>query len=170
MQVPSGFAVNRALADSEYLLEEVFTGLEESPVLLEKFGGKEAVKKFLTTVKVQLVDSSRGYMRVDDSAGTVHANSHYVRTGPLVSLYLDINHELIHVIQFRNGRKLFDNRYAYVDRPTELEAYLPIVEEARRIGMSEDEICDYLRVEWVTEEDFGRLLTNLGVSARDGPP
>lgn len=170
VRVPSSFRVNRGLASSEYLLEEVFTGLEDSPILLERIGGRETVSKFLKTVKVELFDGSRGYMRVDDSTGTVYVNSHYVKNGPLESLYLDINHELIHVMQFRDGRELFDNRYSYVDRPTELEAYLPVIQEARRIGMSDDEICDYLRVEWITDEDFTRLLTNVGLAARHGHP
>jgi hypothetical protein len=37
------------------------------------------------------------------------------------------------------------------------------VEEARRIGMTEDEVVDYLKVEWVSDEDFRRFLVNLAV-------
>jgi len=165
-RVPAGFCVNRELPHAEYLLEEVFMGLDDSPILLEKIGGKDAVREFLKTVKVQLFDGSRGYMWVDDSTGTILANSHYIKSAPLLSLYLDINHELIHVMQFREGKELFDKRYSYVDRPTELEAYLPVVREARRIGMSEDEIRDYLRLEWLTKEEFARFLAKLGVNAR----
>ncbi|MCS4539406.1 MAG: hypothetical protein HYU03_01775, partial [Thaumarchaeota archaeon] len=76
-------------------------------------------------------------------------------------LYLDLIHELVHVRQHMEGRELFDKRYSYVDRPTEIEAYSAAVKEAKRIGMSYEEIEDYLKVEWVTDEEFDRMLTNL---------
>jgi hypothetical protein len=52
-----------------------------------------------------------------------------------------------------------------VDRPTEIEAYRVAVDEARRIGLTEAEVVDYLKVEWVSEEDFHRFLVTLGVTA-----
>jgi len=42
---------------------------------------------------------------------------------------------------------LFDRKYSYVDRPTEVEAYKYTVEEARNLGMKKEEILDYLKVE-----------------------
>ena len=44
------------------------------------------------------------------------------------------------------------------------------MEEARRIGMTEREIVDYLKVEWVNDEDFKRLLRALGVSTAKSDP
>lgn len=68
-------------------------------------------------------------------------------------------HELAHVKQFKEGRELYDRRYAYFERPTEIEAYRVAVDEARKIGMDKEEIVEYLRVEWVTEEEFQRFVT-----------
>jgi len=61
------------------------------------------------------------------------------------------------------GKELFDKKYSYVDRPTEIEAYAEAVKEAKRIGMTRREIIDYLRVEWITEEEFERLVRAMGL-------
>ena len=103
-----------------------------------------------------------GYLRVDDETGNIVVSSEYLRTGDERYLYLDVIHELVHIRQFMEGKELFDRRYSYVDRPTEIEAYSASVREARRIGMRKEEILDYLKVEWVTEEEFQRLLLAVG--------
>ncbi len=53
-------------------------------------------------------------------------------------------------------------RFEYVDRPTELEAYRHTVKEARRLGMSDEEIVDYLKVTWLDEEEVRRLARTSG--------
>ena len=47
-----------------------------------------------------------------------------------------------------DGRELFDESYSYVDRPTEIEAYRCTVEEARKIGMSDDALKALLAYDW----------------------
>lgn len=84
-----------------------------------------------------------------------NADAHY--------LYLDVIHELVHVKQYLDGKELFDESYSYVDRPTEIEAYRCAVEVARKIGMTDDVIADYLYVEWITRNDHARLLKTLEV-------
>jgi hypothetical protein len=81
-------------------------------------------------------------------------------------LYLDIIHELVHVKQYRQGRDLFDSKFSYVDRPTELEAYKITLDEARKIGMTEEEIEDYLYVEWITKKEHKKLAKTLGVNGQ----
>ena len=79
---------------------------------------------------------------------------------------LDLIHELVHVKQFRDGREIsldFGKRFEYVDRPTELEAYRHTVKEARRLGMSDEEIADYLKVTWLDAAEVRRLARHLGV-------
>ena len=85
-------------------------------------------------------------------------------------LYLDIIHELCHVKQHLQGRNLYDRSKAYVDRETEIEAYQVTIQEARRIGLNEDHIANYLRVGWITSEEHKRLVRRLGVtgSIQDG--
>jgi hypothetical protein len=67
------------------------------------------------------------------------------------------------------GRELFDESYEYVDRPTELEAYKHALKEARRLGMSDGELFEYLKVTWLDEEEVKRLARNLGVVIPEEP-
>jgi len=60
-----------------------------------------------------------------------------------------------------------DRRYAYVDRPTEIEAYEVAVRVARRLKMRDQEIADYLRVEWTSRAEHERLCRRLGVRLTD---
>jgi len=103
------------------------------------------------------------YMYIDDKAGNVIAGLDYLRTGDERVVYLDILHELTHIRQWHEGKELWDRRYAYVDRPTEIEAYEVAVKEARRLGMRDREISDYLRVEWTSRAEHERLCARLGI-------
>jgi hypothetical protein len=62
-----------------------------------------------------------------------------------------------------DGRELFDNRYDYVDRPTEIEAYRHTVQEARRLGLNDERICEYLKTEWMGDNELKRLAKALNV-------
>jgi hypothetical protein len=63
-----------------------------------------------------------------------------------------------------DGKELFDPRYEYVDRPTEIEPYRYCVQEARRLGLSEERIRLYLRTEWMGEADYERLVNYVNPS------
>jgi GNAT superfamily N-acetyltransferase len=58
----------------------------------------------------------------------------------------------------------FDSRYSYVERPMEVEAYRYTVQEAKRIGLSDERICQYLRTEWINDSDFNRLAKAVNVT------
>jgi hypothetical protein len=68
------------------------------------------------------------------------------------------------VKQYLEGKELFDPEYDYVERPTEIEAYRYTVEEARRLGLSEERIRSYLRTDWMSENDFKRLAKSVNIS------
>src|SRR5438552_7250353 len=141
-EVPSGetfgVMINRgADARTTKPFVEVFSGFERVEAVKRLFGpDTEAV---ISNLRISL-DSPRGYLRVDGETGNVIINPEYLRTGHERHLYLDVLHELCHVRQFREGKELYDRRYAYFERPTEIEAYAVAVEEARRIGMGKEEI------------------------------
>ncbi|MEM3640389.1 MAG: hypothetical protein QXH37_00460 [Candidatus Bathyarchaeia archaeon] len=105
----------------------------------------------------------RGYMGVSDIDGHLIISARYLNNGDLIDIYLDIIHELVHVKQFMEGRKLFDDRYSYVGRPTEIEAYRHTVEEAKRLGLDDSRICQYLKTEWMSEKELKKLTEILGV-------
>ncbi len=153
--------VNRKVKAGIYPLLDVFPGLDRAAAFQELFSdGLKA--KVLRDCKIDVVPED-AYMYIDDEAGNVCAGLSYLRTGDGRVLYLDILHELTHIRQWHAGKELWDRRYSYVDRPTEIEAYEVAVQEARRLGMSDGEISDYLRVEWTSREDHERLCKRLGV-------
>ncbi len=140
----------------------VFKGFENVGAVKEIFGRR--TKKVLEELSVELAEG-RGYMRINDEKGSIVVNMKYLKEGNELHIYLDVVHELVHIRQHMEGKELWDKKYAYVDRPTEIEAYLAAVKEARRIGLKEDELVEYLKVEWVTEEEFSRMLRTLKVKS-----
>ena len=48
--------------------------------------------------------------------------------------------------------------------PTEIESYDITVKEAKRLGMSDKEIIDYLKVEWITAEEHKKLAAHVGIA------
>ena len=106
----------------------------------------------------------------DREDGAIYFGHAHLTTSDRATVYLDILHELVHVKQLTEGRDLYDTRYPYVDRPTEIEAYALVVEEARLLGMSERDVAGYLYVEWASREDHRRLCRRLGVDVDGGSP
>lgn len=102
-------------------------------------------------------------MGVSDQDGHLMVSAHYIKSGNERDIYLDIIHELVHVKQHLDGRELFENRWEYVDRPTEIAAYQHAVKEARRLGMTDKEILEYLKTEWMSEEEHKKLAESVGV-------
>jgi hypothetical protein len=123
----------------------------------------EKTDMVLSRLKVEFIWF--GYMGVDDNDGHLMVNQRYLNTGNKEDIYLDVVHELCHVKQHIEGRELFDPNYDYVDRPTEIEAYLYTVKEARRIGWSDERILQYLKTEWMSDEDLKRLANHVGVKS-----
>jgi hypothetical protein len=158
------FCINRRLEPGQYCLEEVFPDIRSYGVLQEIFTGAEEIDEVIACIHLLIVDHSYE-MFVDNKDGSITIGLEHLRTSPDDILYLDIIHELCHVHQHRQGRNLYDRRRAYVDRETEIEAYLVTVKEARRIGLSEEAIIDYLRVAWLTPQDHERLVRRLNVIA-----
>lgn len=153
--------IRRRLEPGTYPLRDVVEGLGSSEGLARIV---EDVPAFLDSVTVQILDR-RGYMWVHGSKGHLMVSRWHLRGASKVVLYLDFVHELVHVKQFREGHDLYDEGHDYVDRPTEIEAYRATIAEARDLGLDDGFIEDYLRVEWVNEEDHERLKENVGFEA-----
>ncbi len=90
----------------------------------------------------------------------------HLRRSPLLTLYLDILHELYHVRQRADGTDLWKEGYRYADRPSEIEAYRFAIERAREQHAPESYLREYLRVEWIAEKEYRLLLKNVGVLGR----
>jgi hypothetical protein len=133
---------------------DYFQGFEHVEAVQRLFGPN--TEDVLQQLRIEF-RSGRGYMGVSSEDGHLRINAHYLNTGRFIDLYLDIIHELVHVKQFFDGRELRDPHYAYVDRPTEVEAFQYTVEEARRLGLTDSQILEYLRTEHMSDEQFHRL-------------
>ena len=99
---------------------EVFLGFETVEAVRSIFSDR--TEEILADLRVDVLPRA-GYLRVDDETGNIVVSSEYLKTGDERYLYLDVIHELVHIKQFMQGKELFDRRYSYVDRPTEIEAY-----------------------------------------------
>ncbi|MEM3759787.1 MAG: hypothetical protein QXZ02_01590 [Candidatus Bathyarchaeia archaeon] len=143
-----------------YPFTDYFKGFENVEAVRRIFG--EKTEEVLRNLRVEFF-GRRGYMGVSDEDGHLFISADYLNNGDLVDIYLDIIHELVHVKQFMEGKKLFDDNFSYVERPTEIEAYRVAVEEARRLGLSDDRILQYLKTEWMNEEDLKKLAKTLHV-------
>ena len=152
--------INRDATESSCKFTDLFEGFDKVRAVRSLFGKKS--KEVLESTTIRLVKSD-GYLRVDNDNGDIIICAPYLKAGDEKHFYLDLIHELCHVRQHMEGKELYDRTYPYVDRPTEVEAYTLAVEEARRIGMDEAEIEEYLKVEWVSQRDFKRMLKTLGV-------
>jgi len=159
--------IPREVPTNKYNFMDYFKGFENVSAVREIFG--EATKKILETLQVEFFSSRFGYMGVSDEDGHLLISSYYLKEGNLRDLYLDVIHELVHVRQFREGKELFDESIEYVDRPTEIEAYKHAAAEARRLGMTDDEIVEYLKVTWLGEEEVSRLAKNVNVKVGKKP-
>ena len=158
--------INRDAKIITYPFKQVFQGFEKCQAVKDTFG--EETDKVISSLGVELY-SRKGYMGVSETTGNLIVSANYLRTGDELSIYLDVIHELVHVRQFKEGKELFDPNYQYVDRPTEVEAYAHSVKEAKRLGMTDDQVMDYLRMDWVTEEEVQRLAKSVGVLATTKP-
>jgi hypothetical protein len=154
--------VNRDLHDGHYQLEDVFENLKSVEILLKLFQSKENLDDVFEKTVV-IIDGSSHYMHVKNEDASIVVGKDHLKNSEKIVLYLDIIHELVHVKQQREGLDLYDSTYHYVDRPTEVEAYEIAVEEARKLGMNDSEIFDYLHVEWISHDEHKRLASRVGV-------
>jgi hypothetical protein len=156
-----GVRIQRHAPIRLYPFEQFFRGFASTPPIQELFG--EEAQKILRELKVEFFSPPFGYMGTSDVDGHLIVSSHHLKTSDLRTLYLDVVHELCHVTQFRAGRPLFDRKRKYVDTPTEIEAYAFTVKEGKRIGMTNAQLIEYLKVEWVDANDHRRLARRLGL-------
>lgn len=154
-----GVSLLRASAVS-YPFTSYFKGFEKVEAVRRIFG--EDTDRVLGSLRVDFTPMA-GYMGVNELNGHLIVNPRYLRDGDRLDVYLDVIHELVHVRQHGEGKELFDSNYDYVERPTEVEAYRHAVEEARRLRMSDERICEYLKTPWISDEDLKRLAKSLDV-------
>jgi len=140
---------------------DYFKGFDKVDAVRRIFGDRTS--QVLRSLRVEFFSSKWGYMGVSDEDGHLVVSAHYLRTGDRRDIYLDVVHELVHVKQFRDGRQLFPENFEYSTAPTEIEAYKVCIAEGRRLGMTDKQVLEYLRVPWMDDKEWRRLARNLGL-------
>jgi hypothetical protein len=158
----NAYRISRKLKPGEYRVEDVFPDIRTYNILSAIFADTKEISEVMANIKVIVVDEPHE-MFVDNDDGAITIGLKHLGSSSDEILYLDIVHELCHVKQHLQGRNLYDQGKAYVDRETEIEAYQITVREARRIGLDDDAISDYLRVPWITPAEHKRLARRLDV-------
>ncbi len=151
------------LGPGEYELGQICHGLPDVSEIRELLAQRGLDERFVNGTKVLVDDSRDFYMYVDDKEKRLVACLNHIRTSDPRIVYLDFLHELVHMFQLHDGRNLYDRRYKYVRRATEIEAYEVAVREGMRMGMGQAELLDYLRVEWISDEEHVELARSVGV-------
>jgi hypothetical protein len=178
---PRVFRPARATPPGRYPLLEVFRGFTEI-VPFRKYAGDDAeILRIAKRCEAEIFDGpgwmyvapprtppevrAAGFRMVEAPGDVIVVGRSHLTNSPSMDLYLDIVHEFLHILQRHQGRALWLGReVAYVDRPTEVEAYAFSVAEARRLGVPDDYLREYLRVTWVPYGQYLRLLRHLGVT------
>jgi hypothetical protein len=180
--VPVGFRVARDMPVGRHPILAVFPGLDQlSPAVRLETDPARRAKLFDETC-VEVVDEdmwmyvapwevpkgARGRWKPVTTPGRdciVVGRSHLAESPELV-LFMDIYHELCHVVQRRDGANLWEPGVGYVERWTEIEAYRFVVREARDLGADDAFLREYLKVEWISPSEHKALLGQVGVSVR----
>ena len=178
--VPKAFRLDRQAKLGRHPLLEVFPQLDQLETAAKQVADPAARSRLYGNTFVEIVKGdvwmyvapyevpkwARGQWKpvASPDSDCIVIGVEHLRESPELTLFLDIFHELCHVLQRQAGRELFAEGLSYVDRSTEIEAYKFVVDEARRYGVADDVLRDYLLVEWITPEEFLTLLDRVGVS------
>jgi hypothetical protein len=179
---PPGFQIARELPAGRHRLLEVFPGLERlGPA--ERIDPDPARRaRLFQETWVELVDQDlwmyvapweippfarrRGWEPVvAPGLDCIVVGRGHLRESPAMLLYLDIYHELCHILQRQAGANLWEPGVGYVERRTEIDAYRFVVEEAKALGVSPEYLREYLKVEWISAKEHAKLLEAVGVPA-----
>jgi hypothetical protein len=177
--VPPGFRVDRSLPVGRHPLLKAFPGLDRLATARRQVADAKRRKALFERTMVELVSDDlwmyvapqkkiaryRQWSPVvtPDLDCIVVGRDHLVES-PALTLFLDIFHELCHVLQRQDGAELFDTKVSYVRKTTEVEAYRFVIGEARVLGVEDTVLREYLRVEWISDAEHEELLNAVGVS------
>jgi hypothetical protein len=162
-----GISRLQGIVGTTHPFNDYFRGFDKVEAVRQIFGDR--TEQVLRDLKIEFIWVG-GYMGVNSLNGNLIVCPKYLNEGDRTDIYLDVIHELVHVRQFMEGKELFDSHYSYAERPTEIEAYQHTIKEARRLGLSDARIYEYLRTEWMDEGEVERLASAVNVRCRQGVP
>lgn len=158
--LPDYARVARALPPGLHPYLALLPGAPQSPALTLVEPDAGARQRLVEQARVR-IEPMRGYCFVDVTTPAIVLAQGYYQDGSDLDLYLDLLHELTHLRQHAAGHNVWDDAYAYPDRPTEVEAYAIAVAEGRRLGMTDDDVWRHLSNPWMSRADVRRLVDNI---------
>jgi len=181
--VPGVFRPVRTTPPGRFELLKVFSGLERTVPFRKYPGDDRRILEIARRTFAEVSDGpgwmyvappktppeilAAGFRMVETTKDVIVVSRSHLAYSPRMDVYLDIIHEFLHILQRHQGREIWpDRKIPYADRPTEVEAYAFSVAEARRLGVSDRYLREYLRVTWLRRPEYLRLLRNVGVTAR----
>ena len=180
---PEGFRPARTMRGGRHLILEGFPGLDRLAPARRLVPEARARTELFESTDVELVDQDLWMYVAPYDMPAVHrpgwrpvispgrdcvvVGRGHLGSSPSLVLYLDIYHELCHILQRRGGADLWPPGKSYVQRWTEVEAYRFVIDEARRLGVSDEFLREYLRVEWISADEHRTLLAAVGVAAQN---
>ncbi len=186
--VPRLFRPARRTPPGRFPLLKVFVGLERTVPFRKYPGDDRRILEIAERTWAHISDGpgwmyvappktppeilAVGFRMVETPRDVIVVSRAHLANSPRMDVYLDVIHEFLHILQRKQGRDIWPHRsIPYADRPTEIEAYAFSVAEARRLGVPDSYLRQYLHVTWIRKAEYLRLLRNVGVTpGRLGPP
>lgn len=159
-RLPAYARIDRGLRPGNHPYLDLLPGVAASPAL-KRISPDPRSRRGLVEQAVVQIRGQRGYAFVDVETPCIVLSESYYARGSHLDLYLDLLHELTHLRQLAEGFDLWDDRFEYVDRPTEVEGYAVAIEEGRRLGMTERDVFRNLSNPWMTEAEVHRLIRHV---------
>jgi len=160
IHLPDYACVVRALPRGDHPYRALLPRLAESPAARRIESSSIPLGRLLDSARVRIAPGD-GYVWIDEEVPAIVLVEEYYRCGSPLDLYLDLIHELTHLRQLAEGSDVWDERFRYVERPTEIEGYAVAIEEGRRLGMTGAEIMSHLSNPWMTGTEVLRLRENV---------
>jgi hypothetical protein len=157
--------INRVIPPPElFPFTDYFKGFEKVRAVRSVFG--EETDAVLGNLKVGFISLKFMYMGIRDEDGNISVGTYHLGHSDLRILYLDVVHELFHVKQWQEDKSHFGQEHQkfmgdftkYYSSPIEVPAYRHTVREAERLGMSQEEIAEYLKIGPVPSKIFAKFL------------
>ncbi len=180
--VPRVFHPSGRTPAGKFRLLDVFGGLENTVPFRKYPGDDRRILKTAQKTWAEVTDGpgwmyvapprtppeirAAGFRMVETSQDVIVVSRSHLLNSPRMDVYLDVIHEFLHILQRKQGREIWPRRQIpYADRPTEVEAYAYSIAEARRLGVPDSYLREYLRVTWLGKAEYLRLLRNVGVTS-----
>jgi hypothetical protein len=148
---------------------DYFEGFEKVAAVRKVFG--DETQAVLARLKVGFISNRRMYMGIRDEDGNIAVGTYHLRHSTDRVLYLDIVHELFHIKQWMRDKEWFTKEHEkfmgdvkkYYVSPLEVPAYEHTVREAERLGMTTEEITEYLKMLPVPPKTWQGFLKKMGL-------